>query len=141
MGYDAFGLPAENNAIKTGVPPREAVEASIAAYREQFRAWGVSFDWSREISSHDPAYYRWTQWIFLRLFERGLAYRAEAPVQWCPHRPDGARQRAGDRRTLRALRLTWSSCASSSSGSSGSPTTPTGCSTTSTCSSRGPSTW
>ena len=85
MGYDAFGLPAENNAIKTGVPPRQAVEASIAAYREQFRAWGVSFDWSREISSHDPAYYRWTQWIFLRLFERGLAYRAEAPVQWCPH--------------------------------------------------------
>ena len=64
--------------------PREAVEASIAAYREQFRAWGVSFDWSREVSSHEPAYYRWTQWIFLRLFERGLAYRAEAPVQWCP---------------------------------------------------------
>ena len=84
MGYDAFGLPAENNAIKTGTPPREAVEASIAAYSEQFRAWGVSIDWSREISSHDPAYYRWTQWIFLRLFERGLAYRTEAPVQWCP---------------------------------------------------------
>jgi leucyl-tRNA synthetase len=84
MGYDAFGLPAENNAIKTGQPPREAVEASIAAYREQFSAWGVSIDWSREISSHDPAYYRWTQWIFLRLFEHGLAYRAEAPVQWCP---------------------------------------------------------
>ncbi|MFI5122584.1 MAG: leucine--tRNA ligase [Vicinamibacteria bacterium] len=84
MGYDAFGLPAENNAIKTGVPPREAVEASIAAYREQFRAWGVSFDWSREISSHTPEYYRWTQWIFLRLYERGLAYRTEAPVQWCP---------------------------------------------------------
>ena len=61
-----------------------ATEASIAAYREQFRAWGVSIDWSREISSHDPDYYRWTQWIFLRLFERGLAYRAEAPVQWCP---------------------------------------------------------
>ncbi len=84
MGYDAFGLPAENNAIKTGVQPRIATEASIAAYREQFRAWGVSIDWSREISSHDPAYYRWTQWIFLRLFERGLAYRARAPVQWCP---------------------------------------------------------
>jgi leucyl-tRNA synthetase len=84
MGYDAFGLPAENNAIKKGIHPREATEASIASYREQFRAWGVSIDWSREISSHDPAYYRWTQWIFLRLFERGLAYRAEAPVQWCP---------------------------------------------------------
>ena len=84
MGYDAFGLPAENNAIKTGEPPRKAVEASIAAYREQFRTWGVSIDWSREISSHAPEYYRWTQWIFLRLFERGLAYRAEAAVQWCP---------------------------------------------------------
>jgi leucyl-tRNA synthetase len=84
MGYDAFGLPAENNAIKTGVHPRQATETSIEAYREQFRAWGVSIDWSREVSSHWPSYYRWTQWIFLRLFERGLAYRAEAPVQWCP---------------------------------------------------------
>ncbi len=84
MGYDAFGLPAENNAIKTGVHPRVATEASIAAYREQFRAWGVSIDWSREIATHHPEYYRWTQWIFLRLYERGLAYRAKAPVQWCP---------------------------------------------------------
>jgi leucyl-tRNA synthetase len=84
MGYDAFGLPAENNAIKTGEHPRVATEASIAAYSAQFRRWGISIDWSREISSHDPAYYRWTQWIFLRLFERGLAYRAEAAVHWCP---------------------------------------------------------
>ena len=84
MGYDAFGLPAENNAIKTGQHPRVAVEASIAAYHEQFHAWGVSIDWSREVSTHWPSYYRWTQWIFLRLFEHGLAYRAEAPVQWCP---------------------------------------------------------
>jgi leucyl-tRNA synthetase len=84
MGYDAFGLPAENNAIKTGEHPRTATEASIEAYRRQFMAWGISIDWSREISSHAPNYYRWTQWIFLRLFERGLAYRAEAPVQWCP---------------------------------------------------------
>ncbi|HEX6945182.1 MAG TPA: class I tRNA ligase family protein, partial [Casimicrobiaceae bacterium] len=84
MGYDAFGLPAENNAIKNGIHPREATEASIAAYREQFSAWGVSIDWSREIATHHPDYYRWTQWIFLRLFEQGLAYRAEAPVQWCP---------------------------------------------------------
>ena len=84
MGYDAFGLPAENNAIRTGVHPREATEASIASYNEQFRAWGISIDWSREASSHDPEYYRWTQWIFLRLFERGLAYRQEAAVNWCP---------------------------------------------------------
>ncbi len=85
MGYDAFGLPAENNAIKTGEHPRVATENSIATFREQFRRWGISIDWTREISSHDPAYYRWTQWIFIRLFERGLAYRAEAPVQWCPN--------------------------------------------------------
>ncbi len=84
MGYDAFGLPAENNAIKTGVPPREATEASIASYNEQFRAWGISIDWSREASSHEPSYYRWTQWIFLRLYERGLAYRQQAAVNWCP---------------------------------------------------------
>ncbi|MGI8462041.1 MAG: leucine--tRNA ligase [Solirubrobacterales bacterium] len=84
MGYDAFGLPAENNAIKTGEPPRIATERSIATFREQFKRWGVSIDWSREIATCEPEYYRWTQWIFLRLFERGLAYRAEAPVQWCP---------------------------------------------------------
>jgi leucyl-tRNA synthetase len=84
MGYDAFGLPAENNAIKTGEPPRQATERSIASFRRQFREWGISIDWSREIGTHTPEYYRWTQWIFLQLFERGLAYRTEAPVQWCP---------------------------------------------------------
>jgi leucyl-tRNA synthetase len=84
MGYDAFGLPAENNAIKTGEPPREATERSIASFRRQFREWGISVDWSRELGTHTPEYYRWTQWIFLRLFEQGLAYRTEAPVQWCP---------------------------------------------------------
>jgi leucyl-tRNA synthetase len=84
MGYDAFGLPAENNAIKTGEPPREATERSIESFRRQFREWGISIDWSRELGTHTPEYYRWTQWIFLRLFERGLAYREEAPVQWCP---------------------------------------------------------
>ena len=84
MGYDAFGLPAENNAIATGEHPRAATEASIASFREQFRRWGISLDWTREVSSHEPAYYRWTQWIFLKLYEQGLAYREEAPVQWCP---------------------------------------------------------
>jgi leucyl-tRNA synthetase len=84
MGYDAFGLPAENNAIKTGEPPRAATEGSIASFRRQFREWGISIDWARELGTHTPEYYRWTQWIFLRLFDRGLAYRAEAPVQWCP---------------------------------------------------------
>ncbi|HSK50967.1 MAG TPA: leucine--tRNA ligase [Solirubrobacterales bacterium] len=84
MGYDAFGLPAENNAIKTGEPPREATERSIASFRRQFREWGISIDWSRELGTHTPEYYRWTQWIFLQLFEQGLAYREEAAVNWCP---------------------------------------------------------
>ena len=84
MGYDAFGLPAENNAIKTGEHPREATERSIASFRRQFREWGISIDWSRELGTHTPEYYRWTQWIFLQLFEKGLAYRTEAAVQWCP---------------------------------------------------------
>jgi leucyl-tRNA synthetase len=84
MGYDAFGLPAENNAIETGEHPRTATEVSIAAFREQFKRWGISIDWTRELSTHEPSYYRWTQWIFLRLYERGLAHRHEAPVHWCP---------------------------------------------------------
>ncbi|HKZ12872.1 MAG TPA: leucine--tRNA ligase [Solirubrobacterales bacterium] len=84
MGYDAFGLPAENNAIKTGEPPRVATERSIESFRRQFQEWGISIDWSRELATHKPDYYRWTQWIFLQLFERGLAYRTEAAVQWCP---------------------------------------------------------
>ena len=84
MGYDAFGLPAENNAIQTGEHPREATEKSIASFREQFKRWGISIDWSREFGTHQPSYYRWTQWIFLKLYERGLAHRHEAPVHWCP---------------------------------------------------------
>jgi len=84
MGFDAFGLPAENNAIKTGEPPRVATERSIESYRRTFDRLGYSFDWARELSSHEPSYYRWTQWIFLKLLERGLAYRDEALVHWCP---------------------------------------------------------
>ena len=84
IGYDAFGLPAENHAIKTGQHPRESTEASIAEFGRQFRDWGVSIDWSREFGTHQPAYYRWTQWLFLKLYERGLAYRREAAVNWCP---------------------------------------------------------
>ena len=84
MGYDAFGLPAENHAIKTGQHPRESTEAAIREFRRQFREWGISIDWTRELSTHDPEYYRWTQWLFLRLYERGLAYRKEAAVKWCP---------------------------------------------------------
>jgi leucyl-tRNA synthetase len=84
MGYDAFGLPAENHAIRTGEHPRIATEASIDEFRRQLRSWGVSIDWSRELATCEPEYYRWTQWLFLRFFEHGHCYRAEAPVQWCP---------------------------------------------------------
>ena len=84
MGYDAFGLPAENHAIKTGEHPRESTTKSIEAFQRGFRSWGISIDWSREFGTHEPRYYRWTQWIFLQLFERGLAYRKEAAVNWCP---------------------------------------------------------
>ena len=84
MGYDAFGLPAENHAIKTGVHPRDSTAASIASFQREFRRWGISIDWSREFGTHEPRYYRWTQWIFLQLFAAGLAYRKEAAVKWCP---------------------------------------------------------
>jgi leucyl-tRNA synthetase len=84
MGYDAFGLPAENHAIKTGEHPRVSTENSIASFQRQFREWGISIDWTREFGTHEPRYYRWTQWIFLQLYERGLAYRKEAAVNWCP---------------------------------------------------------
>jgi leucyl-tRNA synthetase len=85
MGYDSFGLPAENHAIKTGVPPRISTETSIASFQRQFHSWGISIDWSRELATHEPSYYRWTQWIFLQLFDAGLAYRKQAAVKWCPN--------------------------------------------------------
>ncbi len=85
MGYDAFGLPAENHAIRTGVHPRDSTAESIASFQRQFRSWGISIDWSRELATSEPGYYRWTQWIFLELFRAGLAYRKEAAVKWCPN--------------------------------------------------------
>jgi leucyl-tRNA synthetase len=85
MGYDAFGLPAENYAINTGVHPRDSTAASIASFQRDFREWGISIDWTREFGTHEPRYYRWTQWIFLQLLEAGLAYRKEAAVNWCPN--------------------------------------------------------
>jgi leucyl-tRNA synthetase len=85
MGYDAFGLPAENHAIKTGQHPRASTDAAIGEFQRSFRRWGISIDWSREIATHEPSYYRWTQWIFLQLYEHGLAYRKDAAVKWCPN--------------------------------------------------------
>src|SRR5688572_1622074 len=84
MGWDAFGLPAEQNAIKTGEHPKISTAANVETYRRQLKALGFAYDWSREINTTDPGYVRWTQWIFLKLFERGLAFQAEIPVNWCP---------------------------------------------------------
>jgi leucyl-tRNA synthetase len=84
IGWDAFGLPTENYAIKTGVHPEKATEKNVKNYTRQLKSLGLSFDWSREINTTDPKYYKWTQWIFLKLFEKGLAYQAEIPINWCP---------------------------------------------------------
>ena len=84
MGWDAFGLPAEQHALKTGVHPAVTTRQNIDNFRRQLRAFGFSYDWSREVDTTDPSYYRWTQWIFLKLLSRGLAYQAEVPVNWCP---------------------------------------------------------
>ncbi len=112
MGYDAFGLPAENYAIRTGVHPRRSTDESIAAFQQAFRDWGISIDWSRELATHEPSYYRWTQWIFVKLLEHGLAYRKEAAVKWCPNDAtvlaneqviDGRCERCGHEVELRQL--------------------------------------
>ena len=84
MGWDAFGLPAEQYAVKTGIHPAITTAQNIATFKRQMKAVGLSYDWDREFSTTDPDYYRWTQWIFLQLFRRGLAYVAEVPVNWCP---------------------------------------------------------
>ena len=84
MGWDAFGLPAEQYAIQTGTHPAETTYKNIDRFREQLKSLGFSYDWQREVATCDPDYYKWTQWIFLQLLQRGLAYRAEVPVNWCP---------------------------------------------------------
>jgi leucyl-tRNA synthetase len=83
MGWDAFGLPAENAAIKRNIHPHEWTVANIARMKRQFKAWGILYDWDREIASCEPAYYRWNQWFFGRMLEKGLAYRGRSPVNWC----------------------------------------------------------
>jgi len=84
MGWDAFGLPAENAALKKGIHPSIVTDQNVKNFKRQIRSLGFSYDWSREINTTDPAYYQWTQWIFLQLFRRGLAYQAELPIWWCP---------------------------------------------------------
>ncbi|MBR3078075.1 MAG: leucine--tRNA ligase [Oscillospiraceae bacterium] len=83
MGYDAFGLPTENYAIKNHVHPRAVTERNVGVFRSQLQALGYSFDWDREVNTTDPKYYKWTQWIFLQMFKKGLAYKTKMPVNWC----------------------------------------------------------
>ena len=83
IGYDAFGLPTENYAIKTGEHPAKVTAQNIQRFRSQLKRLGFSFDWSREVNTTDPNYYKWTQWIFLKLYEKGLAYKAEIPINFC----------------------------------------------------------
>ena len=112
VGWDSFGLPAENAAIRRGEHPAAYTEANIATQAASIRRYGVSFDWSRRLHTHEPGYYRWTQWLFARLHERGLAYRAAAEVNWCPKDrtvlaneqvADGACERCGTAVVARTL--------------------------------------
>ena len=84
MGFDAFGLPAENYAIKTGTHPKVTTNANIEKFTQQIKSLGFSYDWDRCVSTCEPDYYKWTQWIFLQLYKKGLAYEAETPINWCP---------------------------------------------------------
>jgi leucyl-tRNA synthetase len=85
IGWDSFGLPAENAAIQRGADPREWTYGNIAQQRESLGRYGVSFDWSRVLHTSDPEYYQWNQWLFQQMYDRGLAYRTESPVNWCPN--------------------------------------------------------
>jgi leucyl-tRNA synthetase len=113
MGFDAFGLPAENYAIKTGTHPAITTAANIDHFRQQIKALGFCYDWDREVDTSAEDYYRWTQWIFLKLFEKGLAYEAESPINWCPscktglaneEVKDGLCDRCGEKVTRKRIR-------------------------------------
>src|SRR3989344_4880024 len=84
MGWDAFGLPAENYAIKNKVHPKIAVEKNIKKFKEQLKKIGFNYDWEREVNTTDPEFYKWTEWIFLKMLEKGLAYESYEPINWCP---------------------------------------------------------
>jgi leucyl-tRNA synthetase len=113
MGWDAFGLPAENYAIKTGRHPREVTAENVATFKKQIQSIGFSYDWDREVDTTDPNYYHWTQWIFLQIYNKGLAYMAELPINWCPscltglaneEVVDGKCDRCGTQTTKKMLR-------------------------------------
>ena len=113
MGFDSFGLPAENYAIKTGTHPEKTTMENIGTFRTQLKSLGFSYDWDREVSTHSSEYYKWTQWIFLQLYKKGLAYEAETPINWCPscktglaneEVKDGCCDRCGTKVTRKNLR-------------------------------------
>jgi leucyl-tRNA synthetase len=114
MGWDGFGLPAENFAIKNKVHPNIAVNQNIARFKEQLSIIGFDYDWSREINTTDPKFYKWTQWVFLQLYKKGLAYESNEPVNWCPTdktvlanedvEPDGTCERCGTKVEKRPMR-------------------------------------
>jgi len=113
MGFDSYGLPAENYAIQTGTHPAVTTAANIDRFRKQIKALGFSYDWDREVDTCAEDYYRWTQWIFLKLYEKGLAYEAESPINWCPscktglaneEVKDGACERCGEKTTRKRIR-------------------------------------
>ena len=128
MGWDAFGLPAENAAIKNQTPPKQWTLQNIAAMKAQMKRLGFAYDWSTELTTCLPDYYRWNQWFFLKMFEKGLAYRKSAKVNWCP---ECATVLANEQVLANGCcwrhETRWSSSASWSSGSCASPTTPTNC--------------
>ena len=104
IGWDAFGLPTENYAIKNHVHPAGVTKKNIDHFREQLKRIGFSFDWTREVNTTDPNYFKWTQWIFLQLYKKGLAYKTEMPVNWCPSCKCVPGQRRGCGGRVRALR-------------------------------------
>ena len=115
IGYDAFGLPTENYAIKTGIHPAKVTHDNIQRFREQLKRLGYSFDYSREVNTTDPEYYKWTQWIFLKFYEKGLAYKAEIPINFCTSCKvglaneevvDGVCERCGGK-VIRMVRSQW----------------------------------
>ena len=118
MGWDAFGLPAENAAIKNKTQPSEWTDNNMSVMREQLKKLGLSYDWDREIATCKPDYYRFTQWLFLKLYEQGLAYKKEAPLNWCPSCSMGALcSTKATSRAKRFSRMLWRTKSSASTGS------------------------
>ncbi len=128
MGWDSFGLPAENAAIQNNTPPRQWTLGNIANMKAQMKRLGFAYDWSREVTTCLPEYYRWNQWFFLKLFEQGLAYRKKSKVNWCPKCATVlANEQVVQTDAAGATKTRWSSSANWSSGSCAPRNMPTNC--------------